>query len=331
MTGTPRTPGDVHEAPAHSTALKAARLSTLGSLPGAARVASEVRAPGGGEIKTALVGRQLSAAGGVEVGGVDLSQTMSPDTTAQIRAAFLEHHIVVFHDQNLTREQQFAFACNFGEVERHGLRQSIHKRYSVAHVISNLDGDGNPVDRSASAVSNYHWHTDKPYYVAPPMMTTLYAVELPPDGGDTEFANTAMAYSALSEAVKREIAGLRVLFRWGADFRSAQAPPTAQDQFRDPVAHPLVRTHPETGQKALYLGNHASCILGLPRSASGALLEQLLVHATQPQFVYKHRWRIGDLVMWDNRCLLHRAVANFEITRYRRILHRTVVRGTIPF
>jgi alpha-ketoglutarate-dependent taurine dioxygenase len=293
--------------------------------------ASERRATGAERGDSVIVGRRLSTAAGVAIDGVDLSQPMSMAVRDRIHAAFLEHHVVVFHDQSLTREQQFAVADHFGEVEHSKSGQSVNKRYSVAHVISNLDGDGNPIDRSASSVSNYNWHTDKPYYPSPPMMTTLYAVEMPPLGGDTEFANTVMAYSALSAATKRRVADLRVVFRWGARRRPIDAPPDAGVQFHEPVDHPLVRTHPETGKKALYLGNHASHIKGLAVAEGCALLDELLAHATQAQFVYTHRWRMGDLIMWDNRCLLHRAVANFDINRHRRILHRTVVRGTIPF
>jgi alpha-ketoglutarate-dependent taurine dioxygenase len=278
-----------------------------------------------------IIGRRLSAAAGVAVEGVDLSQPMPMPVKDQILAAFVEHHVVVFHNQKLTREQQFAFATNFGEVERPTARPSINKRYSVAHVISNLDGDGKPIDKSTSAVSNYKWHTDKAYHPVPPMMTTLYAVELPPQGGDTEFANTALAYSALPTGARRRIAGLRVLFRWGASCNPADMPPIEGAAIREPVDHPLVRTHPETGGKALYLGNHASHVIGLPTAEGCALLDELLRHATQRQFVYAHRWRVGDLIMWDNRCLLHRAVANFEMTKHRRVLHRTVVRGTVPF
>ena len=210
-------------------------------------------------------GPPLSAAGGVAIDGIDLSQPLPATAKDLILAAFREHQVVVFHDQTLTREQQFTFAAGFGEVEAPVARSSGTKRYAVAHVLSNLDGDGNPVDRSGLPVSNYNWHTDKPYYSAPPMMTTLYAVELPPQGGDTEFANTAMAYAAL------------------------------------------------------------------PAAESSALLARLLAHATQPRFVYAHRWRVGDLVMWDNRCLLHRAVANFELSKHRRIMHRSVLRGTVPY
>ena len=278
------------------------------------------------------VGPRLSPAGGVEISGIDLSQPLSPALRQRIFEAFLAHQFVVFPAQMLSREAQFAFTANFGEVEHPEARRAQGKRVRVAHVISNLDGAGNPVDRSASAVSNYHWHTDKSYHPAPPMMTTLYGVELPAAGGDTAFANTALGYAALPEATKRAIAGLRVVFRWGATLGTPVASQAAAEEPGNPppVDHPLVRTHPDTGVAALYLGNHASHILGLPAAEGASLLAALLAHTTQPEFVYTHRWRPGDLVMWDNRCLLHRAVANYEMGRERRILHRTVVRGTVP-
>jgi alpha-ketoglutarate-dependent taurine dioxygenase len=260
---------------------------------------------------------RLSPAGGVRLDGFDLSQPLSLGQKEAIVEAFLAHHIVVFPDQVLTREQQFEFAANFGEVEAHGAHRGESKRYGVAHVMSNLDAAGNPTFR-VSRAANYHWHTDKPYYPAPPLLTMLLAVELPPVGGDTEFANTALAYAALPEATKRRIAGLRVAFR------------PAFDASRPGADHPLVRTHPDTGAKALYLGNHATHIIGMPESEGTALLDELLAHATQRHFVYAHRWRLGDLVMWDNRCLLHRAVANYEMAKYRRVMHRSVVRGTVP-
>jgi len=299
-------------------------------LPERCLAAAEDHANGREPSAGLTIGPRLSAAGGVVISGVDLSQPLSPTERNSVCTDFLQHHVVVFHDQTLTREQQFAVSATFGEVEHHRARQSVTKRYSVAHVISNLDGNGNPVDRSASAVSNYNWHTDKAYYRVPPMMTTLYAIELPPQGGDTEFANTAMAYSALPKETKRRIAPLRVVFRWGAGSHPPAGPAIIGAESREPVDHPLVRTHPDTGRKALYLGNHASHILDLPVAEGRAILSELLTHATQRQFVYTHRWRVGDLVMWDNRCLLHRAVANFEMNKHRRILHRTVVRGTVP-
>lgn len=277
-----------------------------------------------------IAGSRLSPAAGVVIDGVALSQPLSRAEVNLIRTAFLYHHVVVFRGQALSREQQFAFAANFGEVEHGAVHKHKTKRYGVAHVISNLDGDGKPVDRSASPVSNYNWHTDKPYYRVPPMMTALYAVEVPPRGGDTEFANTAMAYSALSPEVKRCIAGLRVVFYWGAGYGTTE-PQITGSRILEAVDHPLVRMHPETGAKALYIGNHSSHVLGWPPAAGRAFLDNLLAHATRPEFVYAHCWQPGDLIMWDNRCLLHRAVANFDTNNERRILHRTVVRGTVPF
>jgi len=278
---------------------------------------------GGRKTSTAgwVVGPPLSPAGGVRIFGADLSRPLSPALRDAIGAAFLRHHIVVFPGQILTREQQFVFTSHFGEVEPPRLRDAQSKRHGVAHVISNLDENGNPIARSSPA-ANDHWHTDKPYHPVPPLLTTLYAVELPPAGGDTEFANTALAYAALPEPMRRRIAPLRVLF--SPKFATGPHRPAAVD-------HPLVRTHPDTGAKALYLGNHAIGVLGMSETEGMALLDALLAHATQRQFVYTHRWCVGDLVMWDNRCLLHRAVANYDRSRHRRILHRSLVRGTAPF
>jgi alpha-ketoglutarate-dependent taurine dioxygenase len=267
----------------------------------------------------------LSPAGGAEVTGVDLIEPLSADARAAIRQALLDHQFLVFPGQNLTREQQYAFTATLGEVERHGGHRGENKRQDRAHITANLDADGNPSDRFAKG-ANYRWHTDKPYYQTPPALTTLYAVELPPEGGDTEFANTALAYDALSDDGKQRIAGLRVVFQWEHGRR-----PGYYANELPPVEHPLVRTHPETGRPALYLGNHAMRIAGLPDDEGAALLDALLVHATQPRFTYAHRWQLGDLVVWDNRCLLHRAVANYEMNRYRRIMHRNVVKGDAPY
>ena len=272
-----------------------------------------------------VMGPRLSAAGGVAITGIDLAEPLAPEPKGWILEAFRDHHIVVFPGQTLTREQQYGFARNFGEVQPSG--QPGSKRHAVAHVISNLDKDGNPVDRSASPVGNYRWHTDKSWHAVPPLLTMLHAIELPPSGGDTEFANTSMAYAALPEKTKRRIAGLQVVFRWGAS--GGKAIVATRDE--PPVDHPLVRTHPDTRSKALYLGNHASHIRDMPEAEGATLLKELLAHATQRQFVYAHRWRQGDLVMWDNRCLLHRAVANYDIGKYGRVMHRSVVRGTVPF
>ena len=255
----------------------------------------------------------MSAAGGIRIGGIDLARPLAPEARGAIAAAILAHQFVVFPDQALTREQQFAFAANFGEVEAHG----ANKRRNVAHVISNLDPEGNPTIRMSPA-GNHYWHTDKPYNPVPPSLTMLHAVEVPPSGGDTEFANMALAYDALAEDIRHRLAGLRVAFH------------PAFDPSRPEVDHPLVRTHPKTARKSLYLGNHATRIVGVDPAESAARLGELLAHATMRRFVYAHRWRAGDLVIWDNRCLLHRIVQGDALRRYRRVMHRSLVRGSVP-
>jgi alpha-ketoglutarate-dependent taurine dioxygenase len=276
-------------------------------------------------------GRRLSSAAGYEITGVDLAQPLSPALEDVIMAAFLEHHVLVFRDQHLTKDQQFALTLAFGEIEGHVARLPDGTPLPLVHTVHNLDETGNPT-ATPDNVGNYSWHTDKSYHAVPSFVTMLHALELPPDGGDTEFANTALGYAALPDDTKREIAPLKVEHSWEASRRNLGATPPNDEQKRErpPVTHPLVRTHPDTGAKTLYLGLHTSHVVGMPYAEGRALLDRLLAHTTQPPFVYAHRWRSGDLVLWDNRCLLHRAVRNYEMATHRRILQRTVVKGTVP-
>lgn len=278
------------------------------------------------------IGPRLSPAGGVAITGADLSRPLSPAVREAVLAAFRDHHVLVFRDQDLSREDQLAFTRQFGEIEDHVARHSAASRYGLVHTVTNVGEDGKPTPKLAQT-GNYHWHTDKSYHAVPSLMTVLHAKELPPVGGNTQFANMVMAYDALPDATKRRIAGMRVIHSWAASRRRAGAPPPPEIEMRErpPVEHPLVRTHPDTGAKALYIGNHASHIAGMPEDEGEAFLMELLEHATQPQFVYTHQWHDGDLVLWDNRCLLHRALANYDMGTHRRVLHRTVVTGTAPF
>jgi taurine dioxygenase len=271
----------------------------------------------------------LAAVGGMEITGIDLAQPLSPQQRDEIVQAFRTHPILLFRNQRLTKAQQYAFTLNFGEIEdQHVNRLIDSERYAAVHMVSNLDRDGNPSNRLEER-GNYFWHTDKSYHAVPSLLTMLHAVELPGEGGETQFANTAMAYAALPEAEQRRIAGLSAVHSWEASRRNSGSRLATEEQQRErpPVTHPLVRVHPDTGAGALYLGNHVSHVVGLPPSESRDLIARLTVHATQPRFVYSHRWREGDLVLWDNRCLLHRALANYAMASARRILHRTVVRG----
>ncbi len=283
-------------------------------------------------VPAARLGNRLSPAGGAEITGADLSQPISPEFAATIRQALLDHRVVVVRDQALSKQQQHDFTLNFGEIEDHVARHS-DSRYAIVHSVSNLDADGNPTD-ALETRGNYFWHTDKSYHAVPSLMTMLHAAELPPAGGDTQFANMVLAYRALPQAMKDRLAGLRAIHSWEASRLASGSRPASEAEKRErpPVSHPIVRTHPETGEKALYIGTHAAGgVEGLGAADGKQLLADLLAHATQPQFVYTHHWRPGDLVIWDNRALLHRALANYEMGRHRRVLHRTVVRGTAPY
>jgi len=276
---------------------------------------------------------RISDVGGAEIFGVDLSQPLDAAMKDAIMRAFLEFHVLVFRDQELTKDAQYKFSENFGEMEHHVGRLPNGKPYSIVHTVTNLDADGNPI-KSLKAEGNYFWHTDKSYHAVPSLTTMLHAVELPESGGgDTQFANTKRGYDALSDTMKTRIADMKVEHSWEASRRNVGAPPpnAAQISERPPVVHPIVRTHPDTGDKTLYLGHHMSHIVGLDKDESDALLEELSDHTTQDEFVYTHQWRTGDYVMWDNRLLLHRAMPNYKFSKDRRLLHRTVVIGTAPY
>jgi taurine dioxygenase len=276
---------------------------------------------------------RLEDFGGLEIADMDLSQPLTDAGRARLLAAFRTHPVLVFRGQTLTKDQQYAFTLNFGEIEGAHVNRLIDaKNYAPVHTVSNLDSEGNPSEVLRER-GNYYWHSDKSYHAVPSLLTMLHAVELPPKGGETQFANTAKAYAALPEETRREIAGLRAIHSWEASRIQSNSRPATAEQMaeRPPVDHPVVRTHPDTGAKVLYLGNHASHIVGWPVPDGQVLMRRLLAHATQAPFVYTHRWRQGDLVLWDNRCLVHRALPHEAMGTHRRVLHRTVVKGTVPY
>lgn len=267
----------------------------------------------------------LSDVMAAEVIGVDLSEPLDPATQAAIHEAFLRHQLLVFRDQKLTKEQQVAFTEQFGTLERHTLRNRGASDSPFVHIVSNLDAEGKP----SGVVKSTMWHSDKSFRPEPSMATILHAVTLPPDGGDTCFANMYLAYDELSEAEKAELDGVKVVHSWELS-RENIGRKMSKEEIEDapPMSHPLARTHPETGRKALFMGMHASHLDGMEMDEGRARIEALEAHATQPRFTYRHDWREGDVLMWDNRCLLHRADTNFDATQYPRVLHRTCLRGT---
>lgn len=277
--------------------------------------------------------RPMGGAFAGECRNVDLSRPLAPATRDAIRAAFLEHQILVFRGQRLDKAAQIGFSEQFGPLELPINKDLLDGEYPALHVQSNVDASGKLMARKLLAnPGNYFWHTDASYMAIPAMATLLYAIQVPPKGGDTMFANLCLAYEALPVETKGRIDALKAVHSWEQSRRNSGSRPATAEEIRNapPVAHPLVRTHPETGRKALYLGNHASHIEGMPVKEGRTLLAELLEHATQARFVYGHRWHAGDLVMWDNRCLVHRATDDYDFTIHPRTLHRTVLRGTVP-
>jgi taurine dioxygenase len=265
---------------------------------------------------------------GAEIHGVDLQRPFAGEIAQRIQEAFLLHHLVVVRDQQLTKKRMGEFAALFGEIEGNVFRNPDGSTLEAIHEISNLDAQGRPAE-NPYLKSNYHWHTDKAYLPVPALLTMLHAIELPPSGGDTQFADMTRAYAALPDDDKRRIADLRVVHSllYMRESTGDRPPTDAERAAAPPVTHPLVRTHPQTGAKSLFLGMYCSHVAGMATGESRALIDRLLAHATQPRFVYTHRWQPGDLVFWDNRCLLHRAVANYDMGKSRRVLQRLVVRG----
>ena len=302
------------------------------SIPNESAVQSDFARAKSVEERGVLTVRPIPGGLGAEISGIDLSEPIPDASRKAIRAAFLDHHVLVFHQQRLNEEAMDAFARIFGEVEGNVFRQPDGRTMEAIHQISNLDASGQPGE-NAYVKSNYYWHTDKAYLPVPALLTMLHAIELPPSGGDTQFADMTKAYAALPAGQKRTISALRAVHSLEYMRVSTNDRPLteAERQAAPPVTHPLVRTHPDTGKKSLYLGMYCAGIVGLDEAGGRALLDQLLAHATQDRFVYTHRWQPGDVVLWDNRCLVHRAVANYAMRTYRRVLQRVVVKGSAPY
>ena len=269
------------------------------------------------------------AALGAEVRGVDIAR-LDERTLETVRRAWHEHLVLLFRDQEVTDEEQIAFSQRFGELDDapiNKLGRPWLPGQPKMNVISNIVERGAPI--GALGAGEAIWHTDMSYREEPPAAAILRAIEVPEAGGDTWFANMYAAYEALSPAMKDRVAGLRILHDSSLDStgeRRKGAPRIADPRAAPGARHPAVRRHPETGRPALYLGRRRNAfIVGLGLAESERLLDELWAHATQPRFTWAHRWRAGDVVMWDNRCTVHRRDAFDE--RLRRRMHRTQVRG----
>lgn len=268
---------------------------------------------------------------GAEVTGVTLRDLTDPGALARLRAGMDEHAVLVFRDQALDSEQQLAFAQRFDGT--------LHSKTSVAVLgknrfgnealtdISNVGADGEILAADnrlrMSTISNRLWHTDASFQDPPGRYSMLSAHVVPPVRADTEFADMRAAYDALDETMRASLEGLQVFhsIAYSREVMGFEFSAQEKEQLKGAV-HPLVRTLPRSGRRSLYLASHASHIVGMPVPEGRLILRDLSEHATQPQFVYRHEWRVNDFVIWDNRTTMHRA-RPFDDKKYRRELRRT--------
>jgi alpha-ketoglutarate-dependent 2,4-dichlorophenoxyacetate dioxygenase len=267
-----------------------------------------------------------------EIGDVDLA-ACPPDDLAAIQQAFWKFAVLIFPGQRLTQEQHLAFAAHFGPLEsgsgiaRKGMPLRIHSKLAD---VSNLDADGgilgDDTKLKAYQSGNRLWHTDASFRRVPALASLLYAHTIAPIGGHTEFADQRAAYDALPDDLKHGLAG-RVaehsIFTSRARVGVTGFDPEETERL-PPVPQALVRTIPESGRPSLYVAAHAGRIFGMPDAEGRTVIDELIEHASQRQFVYTHRWRERDLVMWDNRCTMHRGTY-YDDVRWRRDMHRATV------
>ena len=272
-----------------------------------------------------------------EVSGVDLREPLDAETFRKLSAAIDDYGVLVFHDQDIDDAQQLAFSANFGPLGSSSLnlRPDYKSRLDTRMTdISNLDEDNRVVDkddrRRLYALANRFWHTDNAFRRIAAKYSLLSARAIPPEGGETQYADMRAAYDALPEKTKAQVEDA-VAIHSIIHSREVIGFTDYADEEREglpPVPHVMVRTHPGSGRKSLYLASYAHEIEGMPTPDARMLLYDLIEHATQREFVYTHRWRVGDVVMWDNRCTMHRA-RDYDMTQ-RRDLHRTTIMEDAP-
>ena len=273
---------------------------------------------------------------GARITGLDLGRPLDDVTFKTLLDAFNEFSVLVFPGQGLTDAQQIAFSERFGPLE-----QTIG---SIAHnpnvkpeisFIANVDPDGNLIDPTDRRViyhsANQMWHTDSSFKRIPALASALSGREVPPEGGETEFASMRVAYDELPAAVIQRLEGRLAIHSFAySRGKVAGGLLRPEDEAQvPPVEQVLIRTNPLNGRKSIYVASHASHIVGLPVEEGRALIQELIEVTTRPENVYRHVWTVGDLVMWDNRCMLHRG-RPWDATKYRRVMHRTTVAGVGP-
>ncbi|MCG8544385.1 MAG: TauD/TfdA family dioxygenase [Alphaproteobacteria bacterium] len=278
--------------------------------------------------------KPIAGALGAEIEGVDLGQPLDDETFGEIRQAFLDHQVIFLRDQNLTPESHMVFARRFGELDIHPFAAGLSEHPEVMPVVKEAS------DRAGNFGGT--WHSDVTFYEKPALGSILYALEAPPYGGDTMFASMYLAYETLSDGMKALLDGLtalhnasrayglsgRTYHRYGAGSKSMKV--RIGEDADETVEHPVIRTHPETGRKALFV-NHVftRCFKGWTEEESEPLLQYLYAHAVRPEFTCRFRWRSKSVAFWDNRCVMHHALNDYH--GFRREMHRVTVCGDRPF
>lgn len=271
------------------------------------------------------------AACGAEIRGVDLAQPLDQATFAAIDHAYAQHGVIFFRNQTITPPQQVAFTRRFGEIAVNVFsgRWSVEDAPEIV-VVSNITDDGKPIGIRRAGEN---WHSDMCYSARPPRGTMLHAIEIPVlDGltlGDTEFASAAAAWDALPGALRSRIEGRRAIFDFTARKRAFPLTQSEIDRY-PPVRHPIVRTHPQSGRKCLYvMRDDCIGIEGIETMEAEALIAALADHIVKPAFIYRHQWQAGDVLMWDNCLVQHRAIQDYDLPQ-QRLMHRTTMDGAVP-
>ncbi|MBB3104775.1 TauD/TfdA dioxygenase family protein [Azomonas macrocytogenes] len=278
--------------------------------------------------------RPLDETLGAEVIGLDLSRSLNLEDFSLIHRAYLEHKVLVFRDQRITPEQQIAFSRRFGPLQIHVLKQFLLAGHPEVFIISNILENDRPIGLGDAGK---FWHSDLSYKELPSLGAMLHAQILPEEGGDTLFADQQRAYETLPDALKKAIEGRRANHSYTATYAKPKLegdwrPVLTEQQLAEvkEVIHPVVRTHPETGRKGLFVSeSFTTRILDLPEDESRQILNELFAHSIRPEFIYRHQWQAHDLLFWDNRALIH--LATGCPNELPRKMYRTTIQGDAPF
>lgn len=276
--------------------------------------------------------RPLSDVLGVEILGLNMTDALDPAIFPKIYEAFLEHQLIMFRDVDLPPATQVALARGFGEVQTHVLNQYHGYGHPEIFLLTNLDEDGNPSGIHPDR-GTMHWHTDGSWRPRTGLATMMYAEVVPSTGGETHFCDMYGAVDSLGEARLAQLDGMKAIhdLNFSRTRRHGEDPMTAKQRAEvPPVAHPILRTHPETGRKAVFLGDHAESIEGMNFDDGRALVETLNQEATPEHLIYRHQWEPGQCVVWDNRCLLHMATG-YDTAGEKRVMRRCTITGDAPY